>query len=93
MKDEDNIIDYFNDFRAQSADLIHFNLMTRRECNKLFWQGFHCANCARLYPHLVNRHSFRKPGPDFNFWELSDRVHDIFAQWRLEDEAARANAV
>jgi hypothetical protein len=46
-----------------------------------------------LYSHIVDRHSFQRPGSDFNFRELFDKVYDIFYQWRLEDEAAEAEAV
>jgi hypothetical protein len=67
--------------------------MTKRECNELFWKGFHHDDRAMLYSHIVDRHPFQKPGADFDFRELFDRIHAIFYQWTLEDEAAEAEAV
>jgi hypothetical protein len=92
MKDEDDVAEYFEHFQSLSDRLIYFQLMTRRECNELFWQGFHPDDCAMLYSHIDDRHSFQRPGSDFNFRELFDKVYDIFYQWRLEDEAAEAEA-
>ena len=93
MKDEDNVTEYFERFRSISDPLIYFKFMTKRECNKLFWKGFHHDDCTMLYPHIVDRHSSRRPGSEFNFRELFDKIYDIFYQWRLEDKAAEAEAV
>ena len=93
MKDEDDVAEYFEHFQSLSDPLIYSKFMTKRECNELFWKGFHCDNRAMLYSHIVDRRPFRKPGADFDFRELFDRIHAIFYQWTLEDEAAEAEAV
>jgi len=92
MKDEDNVADYFDDFWTLGDPLVFSSRMSTRECNKLFWQGFHADDCAMLYPQLIGRHSFQKPGADFDYQELFNQIHAIFAQWRCEDEAAKAKA-
>jgi len=92
MEDEDNITDYFDDFRTLADPLVSSCRMSRRECNKLFWQGFHADDRAMLYPRLIGRHPFQKPGADFDYQELFNRIHTIFAQWRREDKAAEAEA-
>ena len=92
MKDKDDVAEYFERFQSLSDRLIYFQLMTKRECNELFWKGFHCDDRAMLYPHIVDRRSSRRPGSEFNFRELFDKIYDIFYQWRLEDEAAEAEA-
>ena len=93
MEYEDDITDYFDDFWSLADPLVSSCCMSRRECNKLFWQGFHADDCAMLYPHLVGRHSFQKPGADFDYQELFNQIHAIFSQWRLEDEDAEAEEV
>jgi len=92
MKDEDDVADYFDDFQALGDPLVFSGHMSTKECNKLFWQGFHANDCTMLYPHIVDRCSLWKPGADFNYQELFDQIHPIFAQWRLEDKAAKAEA-
>ena len=92
MKDKDNVAEYFECFRSISDPLIYSKFMTKRECNELFWKGFHRDDRTMLYPHIVNRRSSRRPGSEFNFRELFNKIYDIFYQWRLEDEAAKAEA-
>jgi len=87
IEDEEDFAQYFKCFQFLASSLIHFQLMSRRECNALFWQGIHPKDCDMLYPHIVNRHSLWKPGANFNFQELFDQVHTILSKWRLEDEA------
>ena len=93
MEDEDNVAEYFKCFQALSKPVLYLYGISRRECNELFWQGFHPDDRAMLFPHIIDRCPFRKPGPDFDFRELFDRIHAIFYQWTLEDEAAEAEAV
>jgi len=92
MKDEDNMVDYFDDFRTLADPLVSSCYMSRRESNKLFQQGFHADNRTMLYPQLIGRHPLQKPGADFDYQVLFNRIHAIFAQWRLEDKAAKAKA-
>ena len=87
MEDEDDVADYFDDFRTLADPLVSSCRMSRRECNKLFWQGFHADDRTMLYPRLIGRHPFQKPGADFDYQELFDRVHAILSKWRLKDEA------
>ena len=42
MEDKDNVADYFKDFWTLGDPLVFHRLMSKRECNELFWQGFHC---------------------------------------------------
>jgi hypothetical protein len=93
IKDEDDVAEYFEHFQSISNPLIYSKFMTKRECNELFWKGFHRDDCAMLYSHIVDRRPFQKPGADFNFRELFDRIHTIFYQWTLKDEAAEAEAM
>src|SRR5712691_6977616 len=93
MEDEDDMAQYFKHFNTISKPLLYFHRISRMDCNKLFWQGFHPDDRARLLPYLGGRHSIRQPGEKFNFQELFDRVHAVFSQWRLEDEEAEAEAV
>jgi hypothetical protein len=86
------VAQYFRCFKALSKPLLYFNFISRSDCNKLFWKGFHLDDRARLLPYLGGRHSIRQPGEEFNFQKLFDRVYDIFSQWRLEDEEAEAEA-
>jgi len=72
MKDEDDVADYFDDFQALGDPLVFSSRMSTKECNKLFWQGFHADDRAMLYPHIVDRRSLRKPGVDFDYQELFD---------------------
>ena len=72
MKDEDDVADYFDDFQALGDPLVFSGRMSTKECNKLFWQGFHADDRAMLYPHIVDRRSLRKPGVDFDYQELFD---------------------
>jgi hypothetical protein len=92
MEDEDDVAEYFERFRSLSKPVLYLYGTSGRECNELFWQGFHPDDRAMLFPHIVDRRPFRKPGPDFDFRELFEKVHDIFYQWRLEDEDAEAEA-
>ena len=92
MEDEDDVAEYFEHFQALSKPVLYCYGISGRECNELFWQGFHPDDHAILYPHIVNSCPFWKPGPDFDFRKLFDKVHDIFYQWSLEDKAAEAEA-
>ena len=92
MEDEDDVVHYFKAFKAISKPLLYFNCISSTDCNKLFWQGFHPNDHARLLPYLGGRQSIQQPGERFDFQELFKWVHAIFFQWRLEDEEAEAEA-
>jgi hypothetical protein len=80
MKDEDDVVEYIEHFQSISDPLIYSKFMTKRECNELFWKGFHRDDHTMLYSHIVNRCPFWKPGADFDFRELFDQIHTIFYQ-------------
>ena len=77
MEDEDDVAEYFKCFQALSKPVLYLYGISRRECNELFWQGFHLDDHAMLFPHIIDRRPFWKPGPDFDFRELFNWIHAI----------------
>jgi len=92
MEDEIDVAHYYESFQTLADHLYFFHYISKKECNKLFWQGFHCKDHAALTPYLTNQHHVC-PGADFDFCELFGLTYNFFSHRRLTAEAeAKAKA-
>jgi len=66
MEDEDDLASYFERFQTLSDPLLFFRYLSKKECNKLFWQGFHPDDYTTLFPYLIDKCPNQLPG-DFDF--------------------------
>jgi len=89
MEDEIDVARYYESFQTLADCLHFFRHISKKECNKLFWQGFHCKDHAVLTPYLTNQRHVH-PGADFDFHELFSLAYNFFAHRRLTAEAEAA---
>jgi len=67
--------------------------MSKRECNELFWQGFHPDDQVIHFPYLLDDRPNQLPGENLHFRELFDLAHPFFSRRRLTAEVeAQAKA-
>jgi len=61
-------------------------LLSKRECNKLFLQGFHPDNHATLFPYLIDKRPSQLP-EDFDFREIFNIANAVLSRRILKAEA------
>ena len=86
MEDEIDVARYYESFQTLADRLHFFCYISKKECNKLFWQGFHCKDRVALTPYLTNQHHVC-PGADFDFRELFGLAYNFLGHRRLTAEA------
>jgi len=89
MEDEDNLASYFKRFQTLRDPLLFFHYLSKKECNKLFWQGFHPDDYTTLFPYLIDKCSNQLPG-DFDFREAFNIAYAVLSCRRLKAEAEAA---
>ena len=93
MEDEIDVAHYFKRFRTLSDPLLFYRCMSKRECDMLFWKGFHVNNRAALLPYLLDKRPNQQPGATLSFRELFDLAYPFLTRKRLAMEAkAKAKA-
>jgi len=92
MEDKIDMACYYESFQTLADRLHFFHYISKKERNKLFWQGFHCKGHAALTLYLTNQCHVH-PGADFDFCKLFSLAYNFFAHRRLTVEAeAKAKA-
>jgi len=89
MEGEDDLAGYYECFLSLSEPLVFFCNLSKRECNKLFLQGFHPDDHATFFPYIINKHPNQLPG-DFDFREVFNVAMTMLSHRRL---AAKAKAM
>jgi len=93
MEDEIDVARYFERFQTLSDPLLFYQCMSKRECDMLFWKGFHVNNRTALLPYLLDKCPNQQPGATLSFRELFDLAYPFLACKRLTTEAeAKAKA-
>ena len=52
IRDEVNMAKYFKDFWSLTCSLLYFDYLSESKCHKLFLQGFHPKDHAKITPDL-----------------------------------------
>src|SRR5260221_5822379 len=86
MEGEDDLAGYYERFLSLSEPLLFFCNLSRRECNKLFWQGFHPDDRAMLFPYLIDKRPNQLPG-DSDSREVFNVAMSVLFRRRLHTEA------
>jgi hypothetical protein len=79
MGDETDIINYQRQFNVQSKVLLNSGRMTERECNTIFWQGFHPNDQQALHKHLIAMHPSKPTGEAFDLKDIFNVAQAIFS--------------
>jgi hypothetical protein len=79
MGDETDVINYQQQFNTQSKVLLNSDRMTERECNAIFWQGFHPDNQQALREHLIAMHPSKPTGEAFDLKDIFNITWAIFS--------------
>jgi len=87
VEDDNDVALYFEQFRTLADPLLSRCYISEKECNELFYQGFHPDTCRSLRQHLRDMHINRGPGGNFDFWELFDIMHTFFYRIRVAAQA------
>jgi len=87
VEDDINVAHYFECFRTLSNPLISYGYVSEKECNKLFFQGFHPDTHCLLRRHIIDMRRKLRPGANFDFQDLFDIAHTFFRRIRLAVEA------
>ena len=86
MEGEDDLAGYYKHFLSLSEPLVFFHNLSKRECNKLFLQGFHPDDHAMFFPYIINKRPNQLLG-DFDFWEVFNVAKTMLSHRRLAAEA------
>jgi len=89
MEGEDDLAGYYERFLSLSKPLVFFRNLSKRECNKLFLQGFHPDDRATFFPYIIDKHPNQLPG-DFDFREVFNVAKTMLSRRRLAAEAEAA---
>ena len=93
MEGEDDLASYYERFLSLSEPALFFHDVSRRECNKLFWQGFHPNDRSMLSPYVFGKQPNQSPG-NIDFRDLFNIAHSVFSRRMFETQAkAEAEAV
>src|SRR5260221_1404556 len=76
MEGEDDLAGYYEHFLSLSEPLLFFRNLSKRECNKLFLQGFHPDDHATLFPYLIDKRPNQLP-EDLDFREVFDIANAV----------------
>lgn len=86
MEGENDLARYYECFLALSEPLLFFHYISKRERNRLFWQGFHPDDRSMLSPYVFGRRPNQSPG-NFDFRDVFNIAHTVFSRRWLEAEA------
>ena len=86
MEGEDDLAGYYEHFLSLSKPLLFFRNLSKRECNKLFLQGFHSDDRATLFPYLIDERPSQLP-EDFDFREVYNIANAVLSRRLLKAEA------
>jgi len=78
VEDNIDVAHYFERFQTLSDPLVSYGYVSEKECNKLFFQGFHPDTHRSLCQHIINMRHELRPGANFDFRDLFDIAHAFF---------------
>lgn len=88
MVNEDNVHTYFKHFLVLCKPLLQNQKIMDKECNTMFWGGFHSE---LMYPWLIGNNPHHPKGQAFNYEEVLQSAHakfvnGHFAALTMEDD-------
>ena len=90
VEDDNDVALYFEQFRTLADPLLSRRYISEKQCNELFYQGFHPDTRRSLPQHLRDMHINRGPGGNFDFRELFGVAHTFFYRIRVAANAKAA---
>jgi hypothetical protein len=79
MGDETNVINYQQQFNAQSKVLLNTGRIMEREHNAIFWRRFHPDDQQVLQEHLIAMHPSKPTGEAFELKDIFNIAWAIFS--------------
>ena len=96
MGDETDIINYQQQFNAQSKVLLNTGRMTEREHNAIFWRGFHPDDQQALRKRLITMHPSKPTSEAFNLKDVFNIARAIFSgnnDFLLQEPPTRSDPI
>jgi hypothetical protein len=78
MHNEEDILQYFQQFAILSKPLIKARALTESACNRAFWFSYHPQDCDILHTRLRASHINHEEGTPFNYEDVFNAAKATF---------------